>query len=187
MFFLQASQKRLLSSLNPVFVVGLLLCTLVFRTTSKALLPTFMVDWDLLLPFAVYLGQRRTVVEGLILTLFLSHLVALCSSAPMGVFPIYYFVIFGIARLVSYVVYASSLVSVLSLMVILSILSRFILPLVAGFFDHAWPVFSWANLSLSGFVLNATLGVVFYVALELLDRLTYKAPRVNIELSETGL
>lgn len=187
MYFLQPSQKRLLNSLNPVFVVLFLFALLVFRSTTKAMTAGTNYPWDVLLPFAVYFGQRRTLVEGLILTLFTAHLYSLCSAAPIGVFTIHYLILFLIARAMSYVVYASGGLSILALMFLLAVLSRFGLPLVASFFGHGWPIFSFRNFIWWGPFFNALAGWLTYVALVMIDRMTYKAPRINIELSEGGL
>ncbi len=156
---------------------------LLLKTALYPVAPAFVQRWDILLPFVVFYGQRRSLPEGIILSLFSSHLYSLCSSAPLGVFTTTYLGIFAIARVVSYVVYASTPASILLLMMCLSLLSRVLLPLVAGFFHPGWPVLSLANLSWWGILLNGLGGWGTYVLLELMDRVTHKAPRASIELA----
>lgn len=187
MFFLQPSQKRLLNSLNPIFFVLFVFVAILVRTTCESFLPGFIREWDVLLPFVVYLGQRRSLPEGLILALFTSHLYSLSSTAPIGVFATHYLILFIIARLLSYVIYASAWFSILLLMLSLAFLSRAQLTLVAGLFGHGWPLFSADNFVWWGIVLNSCMGFLIYRCLEGLDRMTYKAPRTNIELSESAL
>lgn len=97
----------------------------------------------------------------------------------MGIFPISPSVFF-LSRLVSYAFYASTWVSIISLMFGFSLLSRIVLPLVAEAFDAGWPVFSWYNLNLGGILYNTLGGYVIYWALSVLDMLTFKAPREKI-------
>jgi hypothetical protein len=187
LFFLQPSQKRLLSSLNPAFVVLFVFGLLLLRTAWEPMLPGFYRRWDVLLPFMIYFGQRRSLPEGLILALFTSHLFSLCSTAPIGVFASHYLILFLIARLLSYVIYANSWFSTLLLLLSLSVLSRFILTLVAATFGHGWPLFAKGNFIWWGPLLNSVAGLLVYRLIETLDRMTYKVPRTNIELSENGI
>ena len=187
MYFLQPSQKRLLSSLNPVFFVAFVFFLVIVRTAAEPLMPTLLRQWDVLLPFMVYFGQRRSLPEGLILALFTSHVYSLCSTAPIGVFTSHYLALFGVARLLSYVIYANTWFSILLLMLSLSVLSRVTLTLVSTFFGHGWPLFAPSNFMWWSLLLNAGLGYLVYAWLEQLDRVTYKAPRTTIELSDTGL
>ena len=187
MFFLQPSQKRLLSSLNPVFMVLFVFGLMLLRTAWEPILPGFYRRWDVLLPFMVYFGQRRSLPEGLILALFTSHLYSLCSAAPIGVFTTHYLILFSVARLFSYVIYANTWFSILVLMFSLAILSRIILTLVATAFGHGWPLFAPGNFVWWGPFLNSVAGYIIYRMVEMLDRVTYKVPRINIELSESGI
>lgn len=166
-----------------LFVFGLLL----FRTAWEPILPGFYRRWDVLLPFMVYFGQRRSLPEGLILALFTSHLYSLCSAAPIGVFTTHYLILFSVARLLSYVIYANTWFSILVLMFSLAILSRIILTLVATAFGHGWPLFAPGNFIWWGPLLNSVTGYIIYRMVEMLDRVTYKVPRINIELSESGI
>ena len=185
MYFLQPNQKRLLSSLNPVFLVVFVLLLIVFRSISEFVLPVLLRPWDVLLPFMVYFGQRRSFGEGLVLALFTSHLYSLCSSAPIGVFATYYLILFIISRLLVYVIYANTWISVFVLLLSLSLLSRLLLGIISVSFGHGWPIFSSVNISVLSLLFNAVLGLIAYVWLESLDRLTFKVPRINIELSES--
>lgn len=187
MFFLQPSQKRLLSSLNPVFLVFFVFGLVLLRTAWEPILPGFIRRWDVLLPFVVYFGQRRSLPEGLILALFTSHLYSLCSTAPIGVFTTHYLILFSVARLLSYVIYANTWFSILVLMFSLAILARFTLTLVAFAFGHGWPLFAVGNFVWWGPFLNSVVGYIIYRMVEMLDRVTYKVPRINIELSESGI
>jgi len=187
LFFLQPSQQRLLNSLNPVFVVMFVTGLILTRTTLEPIFPNVFRHWDLLLPFMVYFGQRRTLPEGLILALFNSHLYSLCSSAPIGVFALVYLVLFCIARLLSYVIYANTWVSILVLMFSLGLLTRILLYIAANVFGHGWHFFSFGNLAPTSLVFNAVMGYFVYSGLEWMDWFTNKVPRINIELGETGL
>jgi len=187
LFFLQPNQKRLLSSLNPLFFVAVVFGLLLLRSAWTPLLPDFTRQWDVLLPFAVFFGQRRSLAEGLILCLFCSHLYSLCSAAPIGVFATNYLALFVISRLLSYVIYANTWFSILLLMLSLALLSRVVLTIVAMAFGHGWSLFSSENLTWWGLLFNGIFGYLVYGALGAIDRMTYKAPRINIELAEDGL
>lgn len=186
MFFLQPSHRRLLSGLNPIFLVGVVFGLILLRTTGRPLLG-WALNWDFLLPAVVYFGQRRTLPEGLILTLFCSHLFSLASVAPIGVFTSYYLALFVIARLVSYVVYADTWVSIGLLMLSLALLSRFILTIAASAFGHGWSVFASGNFSFTNLLLSAVMGNVVYGLLRLVDVMTFKTAPANIELAESEL
>lgn len=157
------------------------------RTTLDPLSPSFFRSSDIMLPFVVYLGQRRSLPEGLILSLFASHLYSLCSAAPIGVFTAHYLILFLLARLLSYVTYANAWYSILGMMFSLSLAGRILLALIAAFFGHGWGFFSEGWVMIPHLFLNAIVGYLIYTAMEILDRLTFKAPRMNIELSEAGL
>ena len=187
MFFLQPSQKRLLSSLNPIFFIFAVFGLLLLRTSWTPLLPGFMGQWDVLLPFIVFFGQRRSIPEGLILSLFTSHLYSLCSAAPIGVFTSHYLTLFVIARLLSYVIYANNWFSILLLMFALSVLSRLVLTIVSSFFGHGWALFTMENFTWWGLLFNAMMGYIVYGLLGIMDRMTYKAPRISIELGDDSL
>lgn len=185
--YLQTNQRRLLSSLNPLFFIGAVLLLVLVRTAALEVLPSLVHHWDVLLPFVVFFGQRRTIPEGLILSLFSSHLYSLSSAAPIGVFTSVYLVIFLIARLLTHVIYSSTGPTVFIMMFFLGLLSRVLLYLVANAFGHTWEFFTWDNLNLLGLAFNGLLGWWVYVGLEWLDRLTFKTPPVKIEFSGGGL
>ncbi len=187
MFFLPPSQRRLLSSLNPLFIILAVLLLILVKTALFPFAPLWVQRWDLLLPFVVFFGQRRSTPEGIILALFSSHLYSLCSAAPLGVFTTTYLLVFAATRLISYVAFASNAFSIVLLMFSLSLCTRILLPIVAGFFHPAWPVLSFSNLDLSSILLNGVGGWVIYSALEGLDLVTHKAPRHSIELSGDSL
>ncbi len=187
MYFLQPSQKRLLSSLNPLILSAVVLVFVVVRTAMLPLLPSMLRQWDILLPFVVYFGQRRSLGEGLILTLFTSHLYSLCSAAPIGVFATHYLVLFLLVRGLSYGIYASTWLSISLLMLALAFLSRLSLTAVAALFGHGWSLFSFSNLSLGAIFLNAWMGFLLFALLEITDKLTFKSAPINIELSESAI
>lgn len=187
MFFLQPSQKRLLSSVNPLVLAGLAFVACVFRSTAAPLLPEGFLRWDALLPFVAFFAARRVLVEGLILTLFTAHVYSLCSAAPIGVFTTHYLLLFFVARLLSYVVFADTWVTELGLLALLTFLARFGLPLVAMGFGVGWSIFSWQNLNIFGWLLNSVGGFVVFRLLVAVDRATFKSPRTSIELAESGL
>ena len=183
MSFLPPSQRRLLNSLNPLFFVLAVFGLILFKTAVYPVAPNFVRRWDLLLPFVVFFGQRRSLPEGIILSLFSSHIYSLSSAAPLGVFTTTYLLIFSAARLISYVVYAGTSGSILLLMIGLSLLSRILMPLVAQFFHPGWPVLSFDNLTWWSILLNGVAGWIVYLVLEGMDLLTHKVPRNNIELA----
>ncbi len=185
--FLPPSQRRLLNSLNPLFFILALVCFILMKTALFPFSPHWVQRWDILLPFVVFFGQRRSLPEGIILSLFSSHVYSLCSSAPLGVFTTTYLAVFAAARLISYVVYAGTSMSILLLMIGLSLFSRILLPLVAQFFHPAWPVVSLENLVLWSILLNGVMGWAIYLILEVVDLITHKVPRTNIELSGDAL
>jgi len=160
---------------------------ILMRTTMDPLFPRWFRSCDVLLPIVVYLGQRRALPEGLILTLFASHLYSLCSAAPIGVFTTNYLVIFIVARLLSYVIYANRSLSVLVLIFSLTLFSHISLALIVAFFGHSWGVFTGGFAILWRALLNSGLGGLIYGGLVMMDRLSFKAPRINIELSEGEL
>lgn len=157
------------------------------RTTVDAMSPSMLRNSDIMLPFVVYLGQRRSLPEGLILSLFASHLFSLCSAAPIGVFTSHYLILFLVARLITYVTYANAWYSILAMMFSLSLLGRILLALIAAFFGHGWGFFSEGFWIIPHLILNAFVGYVIYTVMDLLDRMTFKATRNNIEMSEGGL
>lgn len=188
MYSLQTDrQKRLLTSLNPAIFLGLVFFFILFRTTSEPLFPDSLRRWDLLLPIAVYLGQRRGLVEGSILIFLSSHLYSLCSSAPAGLFVILYGFIFLVAKGLLKFIFANNWSSVFGLILSLSFFSRLILPLITRAFSHSWPIFSLSNLMILNVFGNALLGVFLYFILSFVDRITHKASPQEIQLSEGSL
>ena len=187
MFFLQPSQKRLLSSFNPLVLAALAFVACVLRSTAAPLLSETFLRWDALMPFVAFFAARRVLVEGLILTLFTAHVYSLCSAAPIGVFTTHYLLLFFVARLLTYVVFADTWVTELGLLALLTLLARFVLPAVAWGFDTGWAVFSWENLHPLGWLLNSLGGLLVFRMLVAVDRMTFKSPRTSIELAESGL
>lgn len=181
---LSLTQKRFLSSLNPLAIAGVVYFLILFRSTSDPIMPSVIREWDILLPFAVYIGQRRNLLEGVLLVLFISHLYSLASVAPIGVFAIHYCAVFFAARFLIYVVYADRIGSIWALLFVLALASRIVYPFIAGGFGHGWPLFSFRNLLFFGFFINSTLGVVIYWGITWIDRLTFKIAPRNIELGE---
>ncbi len=167
-------------------LVGAVLGLILIRTTGR---PVFgwALEWDVLLPAVVYFGQRRTLAEGLILTLFCSHLYSLSSAAPIGVFTSYYLTIFIVARLVSYVMYASTWISIFLLILSLTALARFLLTGVASGFGHGWPVFAPGNVSFFAIFWGSLMGYLVFQFMGFLDLVTYKTAAANIELAEHEL
>lgn len=147
-------------------------------------MPTILRQWDLLLPFVVYVGQRRTLIEGILLVLFMSHLFSLASVAPIGVFAVYYLLLFFLARLLVYAVFANTWITILGVLFLVSIVSRFLLPFVTLFFGFSWTLLSFKNLMVGSFFVNAILGLLFYLTLNLVDRVTFKVNALSIALAE---
>lgn len=187
MLFLPASQKRLLNSLNPLFVVFLVFGLILVRTTMDPLLPDWFRKSEILLPIIVYIGQRRPPIEGVILTLFTSHLYSLCSAAPIGVFTSQCLIIFVLSRLLSYVTYATSWIAIMLMLLALNLVWELCLYLVAASFGHAWPLFPDGFSSIGKWFFNGILGYFVYASLGLVDRMSFKSPSANIELSKGEL
>ena len=145
MLYLQTNQQKTIRSLNPIVMVGFFVVCMLIRTTVFWIFPGFISNWDLLLPFMIYFGQRRPLFEGLLLWFVLAHIYTLQSVAPVGVFVIYYLLIFVIARLVSEAFFATEGLQILGLISVLVILSRLLLPIVAQSFHAGWPIASWRN------------------------------------------
>jgi len=185
LYFLQPSQKKFLESINPVVIVLLFYVVMVGRTTVEYVFPTVFRHWDILLPFIVYFGQRRSVAEGLTLSILTAHFYSLSSSAPIGVFVLHYLSLFIVARVLSYVIYANRWVSILLLMLSLSLLARIISVPIASLFGHSWGS-SFSNFGI-GLIVNTLLGYCFYRFIGMVDRLTFKTPAVNIEILEDTL
>ncbi|NBV51087.1 hypothetical protein EBR78_07710 [bacterium] len=184
MLYLQTNQAKTIRSFNPIIMIGLFLVLLLVRTTTFWIAPSVFSNWDLLLPFMVYYGQRRPLFEGLLLWFVLAHLYTLQSVAPVGVFIIYYLLIFVVSRLISEAFFADSGMSILGLMAVLVFLSRIILPLVAGAFNSGWGLWSWNNLHPGILGLNIVLGWLCYLGLGVIDQLTFKGPREILDLGE---
>lgn len=163
-----------------VLFVGLLLV----RTSAFSVFPKVFSSWDILLPFMLYFGQRRPLFEGLLLWFILSHLYTLQSVAPIGVFVVYYLILFVISRLISEAFFATEGIQILGLISILSILSRVLLPIVARGFGSGWPIWSWRNLHLGVIVTNIVVSWFCYLALSFIDRITFKDARQILDLGE---
>lgn len=146
--------------------------------------PRLLGQWDLLLAFMIYFGQRRPLFEGLLLWFFLSHLYSLQSVAPVGVFVIYYLIIFLLSRLTSEVFYAASGMSVFGLLALITLASRFILPGVAQGFESGWAVFSWRNLHPFLLLTNIFFGWLSYMGLVAIDKFSGKDSRQILDLQE---
>lgn len=187
MYFLQSNQKKLLTNLNPFFLTLFVLVLILFKTTAEGIVPSVFTGWDILLPVAIYIGQRRSMWEGLLLLLFNGHLYSLNSSAPVGMFVIYYLVFFIFAQIVAYIFYAQTPISVVCLLFLVTILSRICLPLCAQGFDQVISVFSLANWSFWNLILNTFLGFFVYLFLGILDRITLKVPPRSITLGDSSL
>lgn len=157
---------------------------ILFRTTLEPIMPSVLRQWDILLPFVIYVGQRRTLIEGILLVLFVSHLYSLASVAPIGIFAVHYLLIFFAARGLIYAVFANTWITILGVLFLVSVVSRLTLPAVCLFFGFSWSVLSFRNLMVGSFFINAFLGLVLYMFLGLLDRLTFKVSPINIELAE---
>lgn len=187
MYFLQSNQKKLLTNLNAIFLTLFVLALVLFKSTSEVIIPSVFSGWDILLPVAIYLGQRRNLWEGLLILLFNGHLYSLNSSAPIGLFVVYYLLFFFFAQIVAYILYAQTPISVMCLIFLVTTLSRIVLPLCAQSFDQSIYVFSWANWSVWNILLNTGLGFLIYLALGFLDRVTLKVPPRNITLGDVSL
>lgn len=151
-------------------------------SAMKPILPGFCQRWDVLLPFALYFGQRRSFAEGICLTVVAAHSYTLVSSAHFGLHMIHYLFYFSIARLASYVLYANRWYSIAGLVFLSAIMSRITLPLLASAFGHGWPVLSGWNLDLSVILSQPFYGYVVYRYCVTMDAITFKLPPAKIEL-----
>ncbi|MCB0405138.1 MAG: hypothetical protein KDD51_10155 [Bdellovibrionales bacterium] len=186
MYFLQPNQKKFLESVNPILVTIFFYLLLVGRTNIEYVFPDVFRHWDILLPFIVYFGQRRSVAEGLTLSILTSHLYSLSSIAPIGVFVLHYLSLFIIARVLSYVIYANEGFTILMLLFALSLLARIINLPIASLFGHSWGSNGIGAFGM-GLLLNTVLGFFVYLSLSLLDRMTFKTPTINIEMAGDSL
>jgi hypothetical protein len=168
-------------------MLGLAVTLLAFRATMDPWFPVIGGRWDVLFAFTVYLGQRRTWLEGGALALFSAHLYTLSSVAPAGVFIIQYFLLFVIARLASYTIYANRMASIISLLLVLSLANRVMLQLISAGFGHSLYAFSAPRELIAFLVVNTVTGFFLYLTMNLIDRATFKVPRINIELKEAEL
>lgn len=187
MLFLQPSQKQFLSTINPLVMVLLVACGITLRTTVDPFIPIFSGLWDVLFAWVVYVGQRRSFFEGGVLVLFAGHLYSLSTSAPFGVYLIYYVILFLVARLLTYVIYANRGLSIFGLLLALSLLSRGVLWLVASLFGHRLYAVSHLTDLLGYAVFNSCIGLGIYSLVGFVDRITFKVLRVNIEMVEGDL
>ena len=179
--------RKSFSNVNAVLILILISGFIVIFSSGKSLFPFPVYRWDILLPFMIYFGQRRTWTEGIVLTVVSAHLYSLASSAPVGLFTIHYLLYFTLARLFSYVLYANRWYSILVLMLSFITLSRLSMAFMALVFGHGWPLKSPQNFNVWFLITNSVFGYFIYVALGLLDRLTGKLPRQNIELRRDRL
>ncbi len=162
-----------------VIVVGL---ALVVKSSAAPFLTDSLRLWEMLLPFLIYWGQRRGLTEGIILTLFCSHLVSISSGAPIGIFACVNFIIYLSARLISLVFYAETWATILALVGVFAICLRFILAGVSFFFGHPH-LSDWWNLPWGSYLfMNAVLGLSVFYFLEFLDRFTFKKNAAEIEM-----
>lgn len=164
-----------------------MLFLILIKTTAEVAVPLVFTGWDLLLPVVIYLGQRRVMWEGLLLVLFNGHLYSLNSSAPIGLFVVYYLFFFFFAQIVAYILYAQTPISVIWLLLIATLLARVLLPLFSQGFDQTIHVFSWGNWNLWNIILNTVFGFFSYLLLGLLDRITLKVPPRSITLGDSSL
>lgn len=168
-------------------MLGGMLFTVLLRTTADPLLPSVLRQWDVMLPFAVYFGQRRSLVEGGLLCLLGAHLYSLCSSAPMGFYLVVYLSLFGISRAVSSAFYANRWVTIIPLITVMALLGRGIFFLLGKFFEQPSGSFWEGGWVLWLLAVNAIAGYATYTCLLWGDRLTQKLPRAKIQLSEGSL
>src|SRR5690606_31567517 len=166
---------------NPILVAAFFYVLMVGRTNVEYIFPDIFRHWDILLPFIVYFGQRRSVAEGLTLSILTSHFYSLSSSAPIGVFVLHYLSLFIIARVLSYVIYANQGITILLLLFSLSLLARIINLPISALFGHSWGSNGIGVFGM-GLFLNTVLGYFIYLSLSILDRMTFKSPTINIEM-----
>lgn len=183
MLSLQTEQQKTIRSLNPLIMLGIFASFLLIRTSCANLLPQVVLGWDFVLPFMIYFGQRRPLFEGLLLWFLMSHWFSLESMAPLGVWVIFYLLLFVVARLLSEVIYAADFFQIIILVAVLVLASRLVLPWIAHFFNAGWEVFSWRNLNPFFFITDTTLSCLGFLVLSGIDRLTAKESRTVMELN----
>ncbi len=185
MYSLQPKQKNFLETLNPVFVLLFFYTVMIARTTFDSVLPEVFDNLDILLPFIVYFGQRRSVAEGLTLAILSAHFYSLSSSAPVGLFVVHYLVLFFLARGLSYIFYPDRWNTICLALFVLSVVSRLVAWPMAALFEHSLSP-AWGGVVM-GWFFNTVFGYFIFVAIAILDHVTAKASRINIEMSEGSL
>lgn len=178
------NRKKILNSLNPLLIVAFAGFLIVCKTTLKSFAPSILDNFNFFIPFLIFFGQRRSLPEGIILTLFLSHIYSLNSAAPIGVFTTEFLALYILSRLLSLAVFAQEWYSTLILLFTLSLLDRLLLGIVAAFFGHGGSEFFSAWVWICHLFWNTFFGVFIFKILLWMDIKTYKAPQIMIELSE---
>ena len=120
LFSLPINRRRWVLLANPLFLVFIMTACLILRTVDEPLAGPVFRRWDCLLPAVVFLGQRRKLWEGLALVFIFSHVYALASSAPLGLYLVYYLFLFFAARFMTYLLYASEGLTIVVLLLALS-------------------------------------------------------------------
>jgi len=171
--YLEPTQRRLLSSLNPIIIVLFAVAIIILKTSLIPLYPKMFQRWDILLPFIIYFGLKRNLIEGLILSILTSHLFSLSSSAPVGFYLAYYTFLFFLIRLISLAIYSDTSTMVLLLIFVSLIFSKLFIPFLAKFFGYTIPMFG--NIGFIEIILNTLSGFLVYWIIWLIDAITFKA------------
>ena len=86
------------------FYVGICLCLVILQTVAVSYLPGLNGIYDLLIPFAIYLGLYSPVREGLLLVLFIGFIMDNLSGSPFGLYlTTYCWLFIGVKQIIRYV------------------------------------------------------------------------------------
>ena len=99
MLQIRKAKSPSLKSLNILLMGAVVVGLLVVKSTLMPILePSLAAFIEPLWVVFLYLGEKRNLLEGLLMTLFFSHLLSLQSGAPVGVFLVCALIVFGIGR-----------------------------------------------------------------------------------------
>lgn len=160
---------------------------LIVRASLLAAFPSFFQFFDILIPFTVYMGQRRSLWEGAGLSLGFGYLFSLFSVAPQGFYMMVSFGIFLVVRFFSLAFYAHTRWSIAVLLTLSLLLSRVFVYLIAIAMDIPLPKSMFLECLSWNFLWGIGLSYLIFSVLRRLDEKTFKIPRINIEVAEGSL
>jgi hypothetical protein len=184
----------LLRFLNAPLLIMIAVIGIALQTTLFASYPLLYLQPDLVLLLVIWLGLKRELLEGGILTLILAEIAEAHSGAPRGLFLFTYMGLYLGVRWAAQMFLIQGLIAMVGLTLIASVFWKlFGLSLlhVLGKSANQWR--HTLALLLPGAVVEAALGIWVYRGLERWDRFTTKDPRTrqalreDLKLDEEGL